>query len=320
MNEEPQYAYLVHGTRLTSNVELPFLPLALEESVCHSEVDLRQSPPLTEDELAQYRSWKPTEHHSTLKDIHLEYLQGPNGFLLRFRPVADYVIAEDGKSVGLHVDEEELSLPTRDLLFGPVFTTALVLQGVFPLHGSCVTRDGGAVGFIAQNRQGKSTLTATFVEKGWQLLSDGLFVAYERDGRAWAHTGDSRIRLREDAAAHLGHDGTPTEDARGLHSKFRYAADQSTESSAHLKTLYILKPDHDGKDIEFKSCTGMDAVWAVISNTYAVKSYPEEALGLHLKHVGTLLGCVNLKHLVYPFGLDRLPSIYDAIINDLEAG
>ncbi len=212
----------------------------------------------------------------------------------------------------------------RDILVGPIFAIALVLQDTFALHGSCVGRDGFAISFIGTNGIGKSTLAAAYVADGWQLLTDGMFVARIEDGRAFVQPGDPRIRMRPGTAAML--QDLPSVDA--AESAARGKANvpiggagwgRFSDSPQRLCVAYILAPGEPEAGVSVTACIGADALISLTANTYGAASFEREALGRHLKYIERFAKAVPLRRLHYGKRIDNLQDMRKAIDRDVES-
>jgi hypothetical protein len=75
--------------------------------------------------------------------------------------------------------DEEIS---RLYILGTCMGALLMQRNIFPLHGSAVAIDGKAYVFIGDQGAGKSTLATTFLNQGYQLLSDDIIaISFSRD-------------------------------------------------------------------------------------------------------------------------------------------
>lgn len=79
---------------------------------------------------------------------------------------------EDGKKISVSPKrgyDEEIA---RLYILGTCMGALLMQRRLYPLHGSAIVIDGNAYAFIGDSGAGKSTLAATFINRGYQLLSD----------------------------------------------------------------------------------------------------------------------------------------------------
>ena len=82
-----------------------------------------------------------------------------------------------------------------DMLVGPVVSYLLLFDGYHPLHGSAVCRDNRAICFLGHSGAGKSTIAATLIQSGYDLIDDDVLTVGWRRGRPCAIPGYPEIRL-----------------------------------------------------------------------------------------------------------------------------
>jgi len=95
----------------------------------------------------------------------------------------------------------------RLCLIGSAWGALLYQRGLFPLHASAVSADGGAVLFCGRRGQGKSTLAALLTDRGYDLISDDLCrVTTSGSGTQLAYPSVPTLRLCADSLNSLGWD------------------------------------------------------------------------------------------------------------------
>jgi hypothetical protein len=261
--------------------------------------------------------------------LDVDFQEVATGYFLRFRDVADFHISRDGSTVSYRAAEDPChsarSALMQELLTGCIVSFCLALQGEFPLHGGAVVSDDAAVGFIGPAGYGKSSLIATCISRGWRLLSDGMLVLQERGQEFWGQPGNPLVRLRPDATANLmGSQGFFQRSAsvQGFETTKRRVDvgndwGELAGQAFRLDGLYLLEPSEELRSPELVTCTGWDAVRAIMANTYTVHIHPQSLSVPHFQFAARLLSSVPLKRLRYPRGLEFLPQMFDAIRTDL---
>ena len=118
----------------------------------------------------------------------------------------DFFISPDGGRVVYRVRCGASPESVQAYLLGQVLSFALLKRGREPLHATAVVVDGGCVAFLADCGEGKSTLGAAFIRRGYQMLTDDLLVLQGTGEGFLAHSGLPRIKLfPEQANEVLGH-------------------------------------------------------------------------------------------------------------------
>ena len=95
----------------------------------------------------------------------------------------------------------------RAVVLGSVFSVLLQQRQRFPLHAGGVRMGEGVRAFVGRSGAGKSSLTASLVARGHELLGDDVLpLEVGRDGELRAYPGRSEIKLDDAAARALGHE------------------------------------------------------------------------------------------------------------------
>ena len=257
--------------------------------------------------------------------FNVDLLSGENGFVLRFVEIADFSVSFDGRNIDQRSHRSSDPVLVRELLSGPVLTFSLALQGVFPLHASAASCDGGVVGFIGPSGSGKSSLITTCISRGWQLLSDSFLVVLEHDQAFWGQPGNPSIRLRPDAATHFVGGSAFFQDFspdKGIQSP-KLLVDvgdgwgKLAEEPRRLAALYLLEPSDGDQPPDLADLSGWEAIQSVLVNTYTVQMHPESLVAPHFEFATRLLETVPLKRLRYHPKLAVLPEMFNMIRDDV---
>src|SRR5262249_3466189 len=113
----------------------------------------------------------------------------------RWADVGEFLVSRNGSTIGcrrFHTATEE---SFQVYLLGQALSFALVQSGSEPLHGTVVVIGGDAVAFLGQSGFGKSTLAASLLASGHQMLTDDLLMLQIKKGRVTAYPGPGRIKL-----------------------------------------------------------------------------------------------------------------------------
>ena len=132
-----------------------------------------------------------------------------------------------------------MELARVDIL-GRVLSLAAYEQGLFALHGSAVSLEKGALGFLAPKGSGKSTLAMSMVTRGARLMTDDTLPVDPRS--AMARPGVHSVRLWDDSAGRFAALG---ESRIGLSDKhaFDLLPEGAVEQAARpLLALYEIVP------------------------------------------------------------------------------
>ncbi|MBI5093555.1 MAG: hypothetical protein HZB26_14070 [Candidatus Hydrogenedentes bacterium] len=321
--EQSTLRYALHGCVIDSSFVIPDLAPCVDPNSYSFAVSASRTNHFWRGDKSTFSPWRPDDVVPLDREVRMQYLKGADGYLIRFEGFADFLIGPAGSTIVVYMENNELPQFIRDILVGPILATALLIQGAYALHGSCVTRNGSAMAFIGNNGAGKSTLAASYVADGWELLTDGMFVATLADGQAWVHPGDPRIRVRPDAAGKLTYlPRLDTGNTEGV-AKYRLAIGDDgwgnfSRAAQPLRVAYILEPSGPDEGVVIEPCTGADAIMTALANTYGVQTYQSEFLVPHLKYVGQFLKLVPLRRLKYIKELENLSRMLQAVTADAD--
>ena len=209
---------------------------------------------------------------------------------------------------------------------GTILAYWLERHGIPVLHASAIVADGGAVGFLASNKGGKSSLAATMLQGGCPLLSDDCLALRWQGQTLFASPGQPQMRFWPDQADHfLGHH----EDLERVVSnvaKCRVPVGPGGLGSffdrlAPLRCLYLpcrRDPGQGGTGIKIRAVEPVEAVMELIRNSFIPHVVAAAALQApRLNFFAELVRRIPLRRLTFPSGVHHLPRVRDAILEDL---
>ncbi len=212
------------------------------------------------------------------------------------------------------------------LLLGPVLGFAMRLRGILCLH-ACVLEVGShAIAIVGETGAGKSTTAAALASRGHAILSDDIAVLDDRSTHWLVQSGYPRLRLwPETLRALYGSEDGLTRVFSFTEKRFIDLADNCSDRSWRfhrhplpLAAIYVLGE----RQLELSSpaIKAIDPVMAVMTlmrqrsashlSFDAVQHTQEFA---KLSHVAM---CVPVRNVTRRDGLDTLPQLCDAIVQD----
>lgn len=245
--------------------------------------------------------------------------------LLRFPSVGDFYL-EAERIVCHAADPADLGAIEIHLL-GTVLSCWLERAGVPSLHASAVVAEGRTVGFLSHNGGGKSSLAAAMMQGGCPLLTDDvLAVEPSAEGFCGRH-GYPQMRLWPAEADHFYGPAASLPRVHPDASKVRvpvgggaFGAFEDAERPLTSFYLPIRRPPGDGDTaVKVEALSPRDAVIEFVRHSFVGSLV--EAAGWQPRRLDLftrLATAVPVKRLVYSSGLDHLPRVRDAILNDLE--
>lgn len=248
----------------------------------------------------------------------------PAGYRLHFPRAADFFLTRDRIHVRPlpHGDRAMVEI----YLLGTVFSWWREAYGVPMLHAAAVAVQGGAVGFLASNQGGKSSLAATLVQSGDELLTDDLLAVEPVRGGWVGHAGYPQMRMWPDQAACFAGGVDALEAVHPLISKLLVPIHQLGGSfhpgSLPLRALYLPErrmDREDGLDVRIASASPRRRLIELVRHSFLARMV--EAAGLQprrLTLLARLASEVPVRTLSYPSGVVYLPSIAAAVWEDLQ--
>lgn len=240
--------------------------------------------------------------------------------VLSYPQSADHYLYAD--RIITHLREPEHDYLVEIQLLGDVLSVWLERRGLIALHASAVVIDGAAVGFLASNKGGKSSLAASLMQAGCPLLTDDILAIEATSDGLIGHPSFPQMRMWPEVAAHFQAERGDAEIVHPAFSKRRIAVGPQGLGSFHarpvpLECLFVPEMvDDDRQPIEMATLPTREVLAQLLSNSFAVDYV--EALGWQRRRLGLLAriaSTVPVLHLRYPRGMNRLPEVRQAIFD-----
>lgn len=295
------YRYSAFGLEIASPFALP----ALLPSAVTAEPDVtirisRISP-------------KPDGH----SEIGRLVINTPAGPIFYWRDVANFHI-ENGSIIHVHPLKDATESGIAEPLTGVVLGALLHERGIFCLHASAIVTNGRAVAFVGDKGAGKTTLTASLLAVGCDLVTDDIL--------AFLSTNDShgypvvipsfpQLKLSKNSSVALGFNFDDLSEI-SRRSEKRAVRDPSVffTRPAPLSTLYVLS---EGPILECNKVGLKDALLNVIQHSYATRILgPSANTKNHFLAMQHLIQNVRTVHLRRPKNIDRLSEIANFVLDD----
>ena len=242
-------------------------------------------------------------------------------YLLRFQDLADFQVSADGLNVTCFPAPHVPDTMTEHLYLNEVLPLALSRReplGKLVFHGSAVEVAGGAVAFLADSGQGKSTLAGSFGTGGYRFLADDRLALDPVDGGYNVLPSHPSIRLWEDSRQVLVDENAET--APPFHftpkPKFRFlAGTQLVHCNQPLPLLraYFLG-DGSAQEITFRRLSGAESVLAWVKHSFLLDAEDRTMLSPHFDWVTKLANQLPCYNLDYPRRFEDLYRVREAIV------
>ena len=207
------------------------------------------------------------------------------------------------------VEERLIRLP----LLGAVLATLLHQRGYLVLHASAVSIADGAVLFLGQKGQGKSTTAATLFGLGHKMIADDIVaLSITETGRPAAAPGYPQFKLYPEAAAQSLGDNPKVlvQLADGYEKYGRRVNERFAKRNVPLDRIYVLR---HGPRAKVTRLDPQAALLALISNSYVARFGKQllsgEQASLHLQQCARVMRNASMYLLERPNSLTDLHSI-----------
>jgi hypothetical protein len=248
-----------------------------------------------------------------------------SGYLLRFADLADFCVSDNGSEITCAPAPGTPGETIRHLLLDQVMPLALSHRGEFVLHAGAVATPAGAVAFLGHTGQGKSTLSASLVLEGGELLSDDCLVLRERGEEILAVPSYPGLRLWPAMAAEL-FDGsgvgpvahyTLKQRISGQNGRLRYRAE-----CVPLRRLYVLEEPRGGRrrrgdGVEITRLPLPAAFAQLLPCVFRLDITDSRRLREEFAGLARLARRMAVCRLAFPRQLTSLPAVRAAIRADL---
>ncbi|RPI57048.1 MAG: hypothetical protein EHM55_03245 [Acidobacteria bacterium] len=306
--------YHVYGVRLASAWPLPYpsipTPFLADISLGHGSA---------------------ADFKGALNDISLPPQNGtpwlttalPDGSrYLRWSGVFEFLIVKDGRSV-LCRPLASGGVKAFHTHLGPSLSFALINLGIEPLHSTTLVIDGAAVALMGDCGYGKSSLGASFVRAGHQLLTDDLLVTAHDDGGFMAYAGAPRVKLYPAIARRIFGSGVRGLRLRPLTPKLIIPLDgtRARRTPAPLRAIYMLTPPgaRRAARVVIKALSPRRAFLELVRNTFNMAVEEPSRLERQFALASQLAMSVPVKSLSYPREFGMLSAAREAILADLRS-
>lgn len=243
----------------------------------------------------------------------------PGRFLLQMDDIARF-IAVDGKQIIIEPIGEIKESEIRVFLLASVFGALAHQRHFLPIHASAILHKGEAVLFAGDSGAGKSTLAASFLNRGYEVISDDIsnISRCEETGRMSVYPGYAQLKLWANSLKFL--DEKP-EDHQCLRPHIEKFGKRIPYFNSHkpipVKAIYMINI-RAGQEVLIEEINGRKRFNEIAYHTFRQKLI--EGLGVrqtHFTNVQQLSKEVTVKNVKRNEKLKKLPELLKLLEEDI---
>ena len=299
------YKYTAYGLVVDSEIPLPELPAAENDS---AEVTIKY----------QKIDWAPPECSQEIR-----YWQIEMESVYFFWKYGGKFLVRGGTEIIVDpIPNLEANYIIRPAILGPLLGIILHQRNYLILHGSGIRFGDRARIFLGNKGQGKSTIAATLVRLGHQMIVDDIAaITFNESGDPILLPGFPQIKLWPDAVKSAL--GDNPESFRKIHplveKRARPTWDNFCSKSVNLERVYILKT---GSNLGIQNLNTQEAIKELIANSYIPMTLGNKFTQLnnisqHLSHCADIVNKIPICSLERSRSLDSLPEVAYLVKRDL---
>ena len=207
----------------------------------------------------------------------------------------------------------------QQMMLGWAFAGLFHQRAMLPLHGSTLCMGDDCFVFCAPSGGGKSTLTSSFLKRGFSFLDDNVALVDFQDGMAFIASGSPELRLWEDSMHTLEFEHKVVGRIRPEMDKTSIIARSNFRSEkARLRKIFILKRGA-ASTVSFVNVTGAAKFQALMENVFCIKFINDAGCSPGIFHrVHKLAESVPVVDIMLPGRLPPPDELCDIILSSQE--
>jgi hypothetical protein len=304
-------AYRFCGQTIASAIDLPFLdPGAGTDRACTIERESSSNPAAVSGRW--FHHWRIGRQAPWLS-----FARHDEGYLLRFRDLADFLVSADGGHIRAYPSRGLPDDTLRHLLLDQVLPLALSRQGRLLLHASAVHVPGiGALAFVGPTGRGKSTLAAALASSGSRILADDCLALEPRAGGVQVLPAYPGLRLWPGATSRRLQRGA--RDSRVAHytrkRRVNGGALRFHRRPSPLRALFLLSErGTTGATVSMRRCRASARLMSLVRFAYLLDIEDRAHLARTFDALASIAVSVPVLRLRIREGHGRLAGAADAI-------
>jgi len=206
-------------------------------------------------------------------------------------------------------------------LFGHVMSFVLVKQGYEPLHATAIAIGNIAVALLGDCGRGKSTLAASLVAAGYQILTDDLLLLRHINGVLCGFPGPPRLKLFRHVAQRFLPEQGQSAPMNPLTDKLIVPLKEEQRQSRPIpvRRFFALDSSRHGSEVSVDPVSGTGSLMEIVRATFNTRLVNPQRLRRQFLAAHTLTARIPVRRLTYPRRMDILDQVHRAILLDLHS-
>ncbi len=293
------FSYVAYGLGIHSALPIPeLIPAEVE---CDVMIHIQSNDYTTRTPNRKISDYIPKEVIQQPMALQLS----PEEAVIYLKDTALFLVQGGNRITIIPAAEASLSR-IQTALVGTVMAILLYQRGLLVLHASVVNINGGAVVFLGNSGEGKSSIAAALHTQGYRIITDDVAPVTLDQGTAKVASSFPQIKLSREVAKVLGYD----QDKLGLLvpklNKPGYRLNQDlTQALLPIRCIYVLV---SGSQFSIKRVKGQEAVME-LSRHSRLNSLFDSEKASHLLQCAQLANQCSVYRLQRPRNLALLPEL-----------
>lgn len=239
----------------------------------------------------------------------------PEKVLFHFPGIGRYLV-QDGREIIID-PENGVDHQVRLFLFGTVSALLLRQRGLLTLHASGIVTPNGAALFMGHSGSGKSTLLASFLRRGYPMITDDLSAVEVKDKAPVVLPSFPNMKMWADSLALMGQESAGLKRVRSVDlDKFSVPVQvDMAPVPVPLHAIYVLQPLNETA-VRLEPLAQAKKFNVFLDHTWQKLSLKRQ--GRHVAHFQQVTAVANHARVMQAYRPER-PFLLDELTDMVEA-
>lgn len=225
-----------------------------------------------------------------------------------------YLLAQNGSRITYEPKENASIAYLRNYILGWGISMLATQLGMPAIHCSAISHHGSAILFCGESGIGKSTLTSSYIKKGYQLMADDMALVEYRDKEgAWVHGSFPYQKLCRDAALRSCHSLDELIYVDELKDKFLVPCHDIFDSTVKPLRALILLTYGDTDRVCIHKVQGLPAFGICVDNLFLRHLLHDRRYEPFIaERCLKIASCIQVYVITRPYGKDTIQEVITA--------